>query len=122
LGAIFKTEVSLDEKLMGTLRLVPVVVCADALNPNVAPSTTEALLLGVRLTFPGKSGGPDLEPPPQPLMLNRKRMATANRKIAIEQLMRPDRTVHRDLPMHPSSLIKHCFGSASWNHPGRALE
>src|ERR1700736_2526512 len=101
LGAMFRTEVSLEEKVMGTARFVPEVVCADALKPNVAPKTTEVLLLGVRLTFPGKSGVLTLEPLPQPPMLHKERTAIVNGK-----------TFKRDLPMHPSSLMKHSYGSA----------
>jgi len=33
------------------------------------PRSTEILMLGVRLTFAGKSGGPALVPLPQPVML-----------------------------------------------------
>src|ERR1035438_6648616 len=41
LGARFKTDVSLDEKVKVVLRLTPEAVCADALKPNVAPRSEE---------------------------------------------------------------------------------
>jgi hypothetical protein len=69
-------------------------VCADAENTKAEPSSTEILLLGERLIWPGKSGVPGLAPPPQPLMLHRERIATADTK-----------TFERDLPMHPSLNI-----------------
>jgi hypothetical protein len=90
LGAIFKTEVSLDENVIGVERLVPEAVWADALKMRTEPCVSEVLLEGSRLIFPGKRGGPALPPPPQPLTVHSERSATANRQA-----------LERDLPMHP---------------------
>jgi hypothetical protein len=49
---------------------------------------------GLRLTLPGNIGGPALGPPPQPLTLHRKRIATADHKA-----------FERNLPMHPSLIV-----------------
>src|ERR1700693_5924705 len=100
-GATFTMAVSLDEKAIGTLRFVPVAVCADAVKPNVAPNSTAVLFLGVRLIFPGKSGGAALVPFPQPLMLRilpRERSPTAANRKAFE--LEP--LLQHNLPMHPS--------------------
>jgi hypothetical protein len=96
LGATFKTEVSLEAYEIGTERLTPEVVWADAEKAKVAPSCTEVLAAGVRLTLPGKSGGPALVPLPQALKLHKKRMAAANHKA-----FKHDLSMHPDLPMHP---------------------
>src|SRR5271169_3644819 len=78
LGAIVRIEVSLDEKLMAVVRVVPEAVCADAVKTTTPPRTREVLVAGARLIFPGNSGGPGLEPPPHPLRLHRERIASAN--------------------------------------------
>ena len=54
------------------------------------PCAIEVFELGIRVIFPGKSGGPGWEPPPHPAMLPRERIASASQK-AFEY----------DLPMHP---------------------
>ena len=97
MGARVKTEVSLEENVIGVEMLVPVVVEAEALKINVAPRTRDVELPGERLTLPGKMGGPDLAPPPQPAALHREKIATADHK-----------TFERNLPMHPlvASSIK----------------
>ena len=95
---------------MGVLRLTPAVSYGPvAVNTKVAPSSTERLLLGVRLICPGKSGGPALVPPPQPLMLHKERIATANRKTVELR------------PAH-APLVKHCSGAAFRSHAGRTVE
>jgi hypothetical protein len=91
LGARVKTEVSLEEKVMGVEMLTPVVDCTEAVKFRVLPSTREESTPGVRITLPGKMGVPCFAAPPHPLKLHRERTATANR-----------RTFESDLPMHPS--------------------
>ena len=76
---------------MGVAMLVPVVVCADAVKLSVAPSSSEVVEAGERLTRPGKMGAPAFLPPPHPLTLHSKRIATADHKA-----------FKRNLPMHPS--------------------
>src|ERR1700722_16984946 len=109
LAATFTMAVSLDEKVIGTLRFVPVAVCADAVKKKVAPNSTEVLLLGVRLTFPGKSGGPALAPLPQPLML-RMLPREKSTDIANRETFELEPPLQHDLPMHPS--CEHCSGTA----------
>src|SRR5438445_4332437 len=110
LGAMFRTEVSLDEKVMGVERLVPEAVCTDAVKIITAPWATEVLLEGLRLTFPGNSGGPALPPPPHPVMLHINRIATVRQREFECEFLHTDIPLHRNLPMHPS---KHCVSSAS---------
>jgi hypothetical protein len=58
---------------------------------RVPPRTIELTEEGERLTRPGKIGAPAFLPPPHPLTLNIKRIATADLKA-----------FKRNLPMHPS--------------------
>jgi hypothetical protein len=85
---------------MGTERFTPAAVWADAVNAKVAPSWTERLLAGVKLTKAGKSGGPAFAALPQPVMLHKERIATARGKTFERNL-----PTHKDLPMHPLSNI-----------------
>jgi hypothetical protein len=89
-GPTFRTEVSLDEKVMGTARFVPLLVCAEELKKSMPPNTREVLPEGERVTLPGKSGV-FFFPAPQPAMLTNARIATARRSLA-----------EPNLPMHPS--------------------
>lgn len=91
LGARVKIEVLLEVKLIGVAILVPEVVCADAVKLSVAPRSSEVTEEGERLTRPGKMGAPAFLPPPHPLTLHNKRIATADHKA-----------FRRNLPMHPS--------------------
>ena len=91
LGASVKMEVSLEEKVMGVAMVVPEAVDADALKLRALPRRREVEALGVRLTLPGKMGGPAFLPPPHPPKLHSERIATANRKA-----------FERNLRMHPS--------------------
>jgi hypothetical protein len=91
---ILRTEVSLEEKVMGTFKFVPVVVWADAEKTIVPPSTREVLTVGVRLMRPANRGGPALVPPPHAERLHRERIATAKARL-----------LKCNLPMHPSSHL-----------------
>jgi hypothetical protein len=105
-------DVSLEIKVKAVAMFVPEEVCADALKPRTPPSTREVLPPGVRLTRPGKIGGPGLVPPPQPLKLHRERMATNNRKA-----------FERNLPMHPSlCLVAAVRGEITQGEPSNELE
>src|SRR5579871_6732468 len=53
LGERVRIEVSLEENVIGTFRLVPEVVCTEAEKPTVAPREIELMLAGVKVTFPG---------------------------------------------------------------------
>src|SRR4051812_13511914 len=66
LEAKFRMEVSLEENVMGTFRVVPVVVCTEAVKLMLEPATIEVLAVGLRLILPAKRGGPAFLPPPQP--------------------------------------------------------
>jgi hypothetical protein len=90
-GDMFKTEVSLEEYVMGTARLVPPLVCADEMNEITPPRTRDVLPPGVRVILPGNSGV-FFFPPPHPTMLPNIKIATAKRRLP-----------ERNLPMHPSS-------------------
>jgi hypothetical protein len=94
LGARVKIEVSLEEYVMGVAMLMPEVVATDATKLRVPPSTRDEALAGLRVILPGKIGGPALVPPPQPVMLQIEKIATAKRK-----------TFESDLRMHPSFTI-----------------
>jgi hypothetical protein len=94
LGARVNIEVSLEEYVTGTLRLLPEVVATEVVKLSVAPNVREEALPGLRVILPGKIGGPALVPPPQPVMLQIEKIATANRK-AFESNLR----------MHPSFTI-----------------
>jgi hypothetical protein len=64
------------------------------------------------MILPGKIGGPGLEPPPQPLKLQRERMATANHKA-----------FERNRPMHPSlSPVPAMRGEITQGEPSNELE
>src|SRR5579872_1964537 len=89
-GPTFRIEVSLDEKVMGTARFVPVLVCAEEVKKSMPPNSREVLPEGDRVTLPGKSGVFFL-PPPHPAMPANARIATARRSLP-----------EPNLPMHPS--------------------
>src|SRR5271165_4661057 len=76
---------------MVVLMFWPAALCTEAAKTSVPPTTREELLVGIRLTLPGKMGPLPLVVLPQPLMLHIQRIATANRKA-----------FECDLPMHPS--------------------
>ena len=59
------------------VRFVPDAVWTVVVKAKVPPTTNEAVDEGLRVIFPGNSGGPGCEPPPQPTMGNKKRTATA---------------------------------------------
>jgi hypothetical protein len=121
LGAIFKTDVSLEEKVKVVVRLTPPAVCADAVKAKAVPRSTEILMLGVRLTFAGKSGGPALVPLPQPVMLvmlHKERIATAKRNT-----FERDPAINPDLPMNSSLNIAVALRSEiTQNEPSNELE
>jgi len=84
-------EVSLELKVKVTFEVVFEEVRALALNAKTAPSCTEVLLVGLRLTFAGKGEVPPGLCPPHPLTVPRANI------IAIKPTQ-PQRT----LPMHSS--------------------
>jgi hypothetical protein len=61
---------------------------------RVPPSSTEIFVDGARLTFPAKSGGPGLPPPPHAEIPKKERITTAE-----------NRPRERNLPMHSSSNL-----------------
>jgi hypothetical protein len=111
LGARFKIEVSVEEKVMGVEMLVPEAVCTDAVNPKLVPSSMEVLAEGLRLILPGKIGGPDFLLPPHPPMLHREETTATDNHRPRDQ----------NLPMHP---LRRSADPAktSWDKPLNELE
>jgi hypothetical protein len=93
-GDIFRIEVSFELKVIGVLRLVPDAVWTAAVKTRVPPRVSEAVDGGLRVILPGNNGGPGCDPPPQPRMGDKNRMATAKRKPS-----------GSNLPMHSSFFI-----------------
>jgi hypothetical protein len=91
LDARFRIEVSLEEKVMGTLRLVPEAVVTAEVKLIVLPNTIDVLVVGFSVTWPAKRGGPALVPPPQAAKAHRAKIVTAKRRLP-----------EGNLPMHPS--------------------
>jgi hypothetical protein len=91
---MFRIEVSFEVKVIGVVRVVPDAVWTLAVKTRVCPRVREAVEGGVRFILPGNNGGPGCDPPPQPRMGNKNRMATAKRKPS-----------GRNLPMHSSLFI-----------------
>ena len=89
-----RIEVSLEAKVTAVARFVPDVVCTVAAKVNVPPTVSEVVADGVRLIRPGKRGGPGWDPPPHPVIVEKRKMETARCK--------PN---GRNLPMHSSLFI-----------------
>jgi hypothetical protein len=89
-----RIEVSLEEKVMVVLRFVPEAVWTAAVKPRVPPRLREVVLEGLRAIFPGKRGGPALEPPPHAALNQREKIAMINQG-----------PLERNLPMHSSFFI-----------------
>src|SRR5215831_12502670 len=87
-------EVSLEAKVIVVLRVVPDVVCTVAAKVKVPPTVRDVLAEGNRLMWPGNKGGPGCDPPPHPVMVERRKAVTARCKPS-----------GRNLPMHSSLFI-----------------
>src|SRR5690348_7300584 len=91
---------------MVVVRFVPEAVWTAVVKLSVLPSSREVGVAGARVTFPGKRGGPALEPPPHPAMVKRAKIGNISQ-----------RPVERDLPMHSSSSSIHqTFATAGAGH------